>query len=78
MMNTTTLSLHAREIIMGTKPCPSLTSSFGGTVFTLIHGVIDGIADRHSFQLGTLSHVLNQTCNRYETLPEWTTVGEER
>ncbi|KAF8366488.1 apb-3 [Pristionchus pacificus] len=58
MMNTTTLSLHAREIIMGTKPCPSLTSSFG---------------DRHSFQLGTLSHVLNQTCNRYETLPEWTT-----
>ncbi|GMT28445.1 hypothetical protein PFISCL1PPCAC_19742 [Pristionchus fissidentatus] len=58
MLNTSTLCVHARDIIMGSKPCPSLTSSFG---------------DRHNFQLGTLSHVLNQTCNKYETLPEWTT-----
>ncbi|ETN85564.1 adaptin region, partial [Necator americanus] len=56
LFNTAVLSQHAEEIFMAKKPAPALQSSF---------------KEREQFQLGTLSHVLNQRCVRYHDLPNF-------
>ncbi|EPB66627.1 adaptin region [Ancylostoma ceylanicum] len=56
LFNTAVLSQHAEEIFMSKKPAPALQSSF---------------KEREQFQLGTLSHVLNQRCVRYHDLPNF-------
>ncbi|KAK6046513.1 hypothetical protein COOONC_15982, partial [Cooperia oncophora] len=48
------LAAHAEQIFMSKKPAPALQSSF---------------KEREQFQLGTLSHALNQRCARYKTCP---------
>ncbi|CAI5439169.1 unnamed protein product [Caenorhabditis angaria] len=56
MFNTKILAEHADEIFMAKKPAPALVSSF---------------KERDQFQLGSLSHVLNQRCTKYLDLPEF-------
>ncbi|CAB3410595.1 unnamed protein product [Caenorhabditis bovis] len=56
MFNTEILSKHAEEIFMAKKPAPALMSTF---------------KERDQFQLGSLSHVLNQKCAKYIELPEF-------
>ncbi|UMM12195.1 hypothetical protein L5515_001096 [Caenorhabditis briggsae] len=56
MFNTEILSQHMEEIFMSKKPAPELISSF---------------KERDQFQLGSLSHVLNQRCTKYIDLPEF-------
>lgn len=62
LFNTTVLSQHAEEIFMAKKPAPSLQSSF---------------KEREQFQLGTLSHALNQRCTRYQDLPNFPQVSSD-
>ncbi|CAI2312609.1 unnamed protein product [Caenorhabditis sp. 36 PRJEB53466] len=56
MFNTEILSQHMEEIFMSKKPAPALISSF---------------KERDQFQLGSLSHVLNQRCTKYINLPDF-------
>ncbi|PIO66490.1 adaptin region [Teladorsagia circumcincta] len=56
LFNTTVLAAHAEQIFMSKKPAPALQSSF---------------KEREQFQLGTLSHALNQRCARYQDLPNF-------
>ncbi|CAJ0593952.1 unnamed protein product [Cylicocyclus nassatus] len=62
LFNTTVLSKHAEQIFMAKKPAPALQSSF---------------KEREQFQLGTLSHVLNQRCARYCDLPSFPQVSSD-
>ncbi|KAK6729555.1 hypothetical protein RB195_006539 [Necator americanus] len=62
LFNTAVLSQHAEEIFMAKKPAPALQSSF---------------KEREQFQLGTLSHVLNQRCVRYHDLPNFPQVSSD-
>ncbi|VDM65268.1 unnamed protein product, partial [Strongylus vulgaris] len=62
LFNTTVLSQHAEQIFMAKKPAPALQSSF---------------KEREQFQLGTLSHVLNQRCARYYDLPTFPQVSSD-
>ncbi|CAD6190892.1 unnamed protein product [Caenorhabditis auriculariae] len=54
LFNTHILSQHAEDVFMAKKPAPALMSSF---------------KERDQFQLGSLSHVLNQRCSHYKDLP---------
>uniref|UniRef100_A0A8R1DNA6 AP-3 complex subunit beta n=1 Tax=Caenorhabditis japonica TaxID=281687 RepID=A0A8R1DNA6_CAEJA len=56
IFNTEVLSQNMEEIFMSKKPAPALISSF---------------KERDQFQLGSLSHVLNQRCAKYIDLPEF-------
>ncbi|KJH51580.1 adaptin region [Dictyocaulus viviparus] len=56
LFNTEVLSHYAEQIFMARKPAPAFQSSF---------------KEREQFQLGTLSHVLNQRCSRYNDLPDF-------
>ncbi|XGW20072.1 hypothetical protein V3C99_003697 [Haemonchus contortus] len=62
LFNTTVLAAHAEEIFMYKKPAPALQSSF---------------KEREQFQLGTLSHALNQRCARYQDLPNFPQVSSD-
>ncbi|CAL2030567.1 unnamed protein product [Caenorhabditis brenneri] len=62
MFNTEILSQHMEEIFMSKKPAPELISSF---------------KERDQFQLGSLSHVLNQRCTKYIDLPEFPTTSSD-
>ncbi|XP_061173908.1 AP-3 complex subunit beta-2-like [Saccostrea echinata] len=50
------LAKHAKKILLATKPAPLLQSKF---------------EDRDLYQLGTLSHILNNRATGYKDLPEW-------
>ncbi|VDO29317.1 unnamed protein product [Onchocerca flexuosa] len=50
------LSIFANEIFITEKPSPTTQSTF---------------KDREQFQLGSLSHFLNQRCRRYRDLPQF-------
>uniref|UniRef100_A0A158R5Y3 AP-3 complex subunit beta n=1 Tax=Syphacia muris TaxID=451379 RepID=A0A158R5Y3_9BILA len=56
------LSAHALDIFMTAKPSPVMQNTF---------------KDREQFQLGTLSHFLNQRCNRYIDLPNFPEVAPD-
>ncbi|CAJ0963897.1 unnamed protein product, partial [Mesorhabditis belari] len=62
LFNTSILSSHAEEIFLATKPAPALQSSF---------------KDRAQFQLGSLSHVLNQRCSLYKDLPDFPEISSD-
>ncbi|KAK5985650.1 Adaptin region [Trichostrongylus colubriformis] len=62
LFNTTVLAAHAEQIFMSKKPAPALQSSF---------------KEREQFQLGTLSHALNQRCTRYQDLPDFPQVSSD-
>ncbi|WKX91618.1 hypothetical protein Q1695_009998 [Nippostrongylus brasiliensis] len=62
LFNTTVLAQHAEQIFMAKKPAPALQSSF---------------KEREQFQLGTLSHALNQRCARYQDLPNFPQVSSD-
>ncbi|VDL78095.1 unnamed protein product [Nippostrongylus brasiliensis] len=62
LFNTTVLAQHAEQIFMAKKPAPALQSSF---------------KEREQFQLGTLSHALNQRCARYQDLPNFPHVSSD-
>lgn len=50
------LAKHAKKILLASKPAPVLQSKF---------------EDRDQYQLGTLSHILNNKTTGYKDLPEW-------
>lgn len=63
---------------MAKKPAPSLQSSFKGLTsfhpileFQTVLGIEHDVSEREQFQLGTLSHALNQRCTRYQDLPNF-------
>uniref|UniRef100_A0A0K0CSV2 WD_REPEATS_REGION domain-containing protein n=1 Tax=Angiostrongylus cantonensis TaxID=6313 RepID=A0A0K0CSV2_ANGCA len=62
LFNTEVLSQHAEQIFMAKKPSPTFQSSF---------------KEREQFQLGTLSHALNQRCSRYQDLPSFPQVSSD-
>ncbi|KAJ1363150.1 hypothetical protein KIN20_022942 [Parelaphostrongylus tenuis] len=62
LFNTDVLSKYAEQIFMAKKPSPTLQSSF---------------KEREQFQLGTLSHALNQRCSRYQDLPNFPQVSSD-
>ncbi|VDM56521.1 unnamed protein product [Angiostrongylus costaricensis] len=62
LFNTEVLSQYAEQIFMAKKPSPTFQSSF---------------KEREQFQLGTLSHALNQRCSRYLDLPNFPQVSSD-
>lgn len=42
-----------------------------------IHIILDTILDREQFQLGSLSHFLNQRCRRYRDLPQFPQIAPD-
>ncbi|VDM95160.1 unnamed protein product [Thelazia callipaeda] len=56
------LSCFANEIFNAEKPSPATQSTF---------------KDREQFQLGTLSHFLNQRCKRYRDLPSFPNIAPD-
>ncbi|VDK64530.1 unnamed protein product [Onchocerca ochengi] len=56
------LSIFANEIFITEKPSPTTQSTF---------------KDREQFQLGSLSHFLNQRCRRYRDLPQFPEIAPD-
>ncbi|MCP9258039.1 AP-3 complex subunit beta-2 [Dirofilaria immitis] len=56
------LSAFANEIFITEKPSPTTQSTF---------------KDREQFQLGSLSHFLNQRCRRYRDLPQFPEIASD-
>ncbi|MFH4978894.1 hypothetical protein AB6A40_005603 [Gnathostoma spinigerum] len=56
------LGRYAKEIFLAEKPSPAIQSSF---------------KDRDQFQLGSLSHLLNQRCAHYRDLPPFPEVAPD-
>ncbi|KAL5004173.1 hypothetical protein ScPMuIL_017629 [Solemya velum] len=56
------LAKYAKKIFLSTKPAPVLESKF---------------KDRDHYQLGTLSHILNNRATGYQELPEWPEVAPD-
>ncbi|CAG5115388.1 unnamed protein product [Candidula unifasciata] len=56
------LAKYAKKVFLATKPAPILESNF---------------SSRDSYQLGSLSHLLNMKATGYQDLPEWPSVAPD-
>lgn len=71
---TSKLTKFAKEIFLTPKPAPVIESTFKGTPFLVPQCFVFlqlPFLDRDQFQLGTLSHYLNQRCAGYRDLPDF-------